>query len=108
MNSDWLLSFCSEAEQIILTRGRVSAAKLCAALLTEIHTYPQSLRIDDEASRIVTGPNGDTHSIYWVLVNNGHRLSGAQTALIDVIVPALEQAQIKGAGRFEEVDVNGN
>ena len=107
MNSDWLLSFCSEAEQIILTRGRVSAAKLCAALLTEIHTYPQGLR-DDEASRIVTGPDGDTNSIYRVLVNNGHRLNDAQAALIDVIVPALEQAQIKGAGRFEEVDVNGN
>ena len=108
MNSDWLPFFCSEAEQIILTRGRVSAAKLCAALLTEIHTYPQSLRIDDEASRIVTGPDGDTQSIYRVLVNNGHRLNDAQAALIDVIVPALEQAQIKGAGRFEEMNVNGN
>ena len=108
MNSDWLLSFCTEAEQIILARGRVSAAKLCAALLTEVHTYPQSLRIDDEANRIVTSPDGDNQSIYWVLVNNGHRLNDAQTALIDVIVPALEQAQIKGAGSFEEFDVNGN
>jgi len=47
MSTDPMPPFYHEAERFVRIRGRADAAKLCAALLSEVHAIPQSLDQDE-------------------------------------------------------------
>ena len=89
--------FYHEAERFVRIRGRADAAKLCAALLSEVHAIPQSLD-QDEARRPVTGPDGESRSLYQTLTEIRWQLSAAEAALLATIIPAMDEAEIEGPG----------
>lgn len=106
MSADPMSSYYHEAERFVRVRGRADAAKLCAALLSEVHAIPQSLD-QDEARRPVTGPDGEPQSLYRTLAEIRWHLNAAQVALLDTIIPAMDEAEIEGPGIYLKEVRNG-